>query len=58
MTRQLTHPPGPLRPFVMKAMLWFAGHLTTEVAAMKNETIRKLQEIRLSAMAEAFEMQL
>ena len=31
---------------------------TTEVAAMKNETIRKLQEIRLSAMAEAFEMQL
>lgn len=25
---------------------------------MKNETIRKMQEIRLSAMAEAFEIQL
>lgn len=31
---------------------------TTEVAAMKNETIRKMQEIRPSAMAEAFETQL
>ena len=31
--------------------------LITEVSAMKNETIRKLQEIRLSAMADALQTQ-
>ena len=39
-------------------MLSYVVPPTTEVSAMKNETIRKMQEIRLSAMAEAFELQL
>ena len=42
----------------MKAMLWFAGHLTTEVAAMKNDTLKKLKAMRLPAFAAAYQKQI
>ena len=38
-----------------KAMPWSVGLLITEVAAMKNDTVKKLKSMRLPAFAEAYE---
>ena len=37
---------------------WSGEHLTTEVAAMKNDTLKKLKAMRLPAFAEAYEKQI
>lgn len=37
----------------MKAMPWSVGQPTLEVAAMKNDTLKKLKAMRLPAFAEA-----
>ena len=39
-------------------MPWSGEHLTTEVAAMKNDTLKKLKAMRLPAFAEAYEKQI
>ena len=39
-------------------MPWFAEHLTTEVAVMKNDTLKKLKAMRLPAFAEAYQKQI
>lgn len=36
-------------------MPWSVGLLITEVAAMKNDTVKKLKSMRLPAFAEAYE---
>ena len=41
-----------------KAMLWSAELLITEMAAMKNDTMKKLKSMRLPAFAEAYEKQI
>ena len=42
----------------MKAMPWFVGHPIMEVAAMKNDTLKKLKAMRLPAFAEAYQKQI
>ena len=39
-------------------MPWSVGLLITEVAAMKNDTVKKLKSMRLPAFAEAYEKQI
>ena len=39
-------------------MLWFGEHLITEVAAMKNDTLKKLKAMRLPAFADAYQKQI
>ena len=39
-------------------MPWSVGRLTMEVAAMKNDTLKKLKAMRLPAFAEAYEKQI
>lgn len=41
-----------------KAMPWSAESLTTEVAAMKNDTLKKLKAMRLLAFAETYQKQI
>lgn len=41
----------------MKAMPWSVGRPTMEVAAMKDDTLKKLKAMRLPAFAEAYQMQ-
>ena len=41
-----------------KAMPWSVELLITEVAAMKNDTVKKLKSMRLPAFAEAYEKQI
>jgi len=41
-----------------KAMPWSAESLTTEVAAMKNDTLKKLKAMRLPAFAETYQKQI
>jgi len=42
---------------MMKAMPWSVGRPTMEVAAMKDDTLKKLKAMRLPAFAEAYQMQ-
>ena len=58
MTRLLTHQINPLRPSMTKAMPWFVGYLIMEVAAMKNDTLKKLKSMRLPTFAEDYEKQI
>lgn len=39
-------------------MPWFGEHLITEVAAMKNDTLKKLKAMRLPAFADAYQKQI
>ena len=39
-------------------MPWFVGHPIMEVAAMKNDTLKKLKAMRLPAFAEAYQKQI
>ena len=46
----LAHQTNPLRLSMTKAMPWSVELLITEVAAMKNDTVKKLKSMRLTCL--------